>query len=470
MKPLFSSLLLLLLFSLPGRSQIVKIKSSEGYVPTRDSVRLFYRILGEGKDTLVVFHGGGFGAAYMIPDLMPLAAHHKLLYFDQPGTGYSTVVNDTARLSIRRFVQDVEGLREYFHFQKMNVLAHSNGGLLFGYYATIHPERVASAILINPTTASQRWANTNRFDSVSLAILKQNRARYRSSPADVVKACWDYYAVWARGKFPTPVHARRIWGDVCNCNQQNLLNPLLFYSLQSMAPWDITGGLARLQARTLIIGGDMDETPVGAWEEWNKSLPHSRLLIIKGTGHLPYVDKPAVFFAAAEQFLSNHWPDDSVTAAGGAGYLAPGDWKGSPYQKARAAVITIENELVHRLNQGAWDTVAAVYAPDATIYGPGSPPVTGRRAIASFWHTASIRGMHSAELQLIDLEQSGDQLIARGKYVLYGSAGDIIDLGKFMAVYRKEKSGWRLHTDIFNTSMETRSPIEVPDYLNLPGQ
>jgi proline iminopeptidase len=468
MKPLLSLMLFPLLISLTLNAQTIKLKSSEGYIKTTDSVLVFYKILGEGKDTVVVFHGGGFGSNYMVPDLTPLAAHHTLLFFDQPGTGFSSVVNDTARLNINRFVGDVEIVRKHFHLQKMKVLAHSNGALLAGYYATAHPEHIAAMVLINPTPASQRWPNINRLDSASQAILKQNRKIYRSAPKDSIKACWDYYAVWVRAKFPTPLHARRIWGDPCNCNQQNLLNPNLFYSLQSMGEWDITTKLSNLKARTLVIGGDQDQTPVGAFEEWKNSLPNSHLLIIRGTGHVPYVDNPRVFFAAVEQFLQNKWPDQSVLQAEGGGIIFPTDINGSAYLKARAAVIKVENELVRLVNKTAWDSVAAIYAKDAVILAPGSPPVTGQKAIASFWHTVSIRGMHTMELQFIDLEQSGDKLIAKGKYVMNDSHNEIIDIGKFMAIYKREGSKWRLQTDMLNTSMETRSPIEVPDYLILP--
>ena len=458
---------LIFMISFAVKSQTVKLKSSEGYVQTNDSVRLFYRLLGEGKDTIVVFHGGGFGSNYLVPDLTPLAAHHALLFFDQPGTGFSSVVRDTARLSINRFVQDIEILRKYFRIQKMKVLAHSNGGVLFGYYATIHPDNIESAILINPSPASQKWQNSTRLDSTTQLILKQNRKIYRSSPSDSVKACWDYYAVWVRGKFPTPIHARRIWGDPCNCNQQNLLNPILFYSLQSMGKWDITAPLSKVKARTLIVAGNKDEIPVAAFEEWKRSLPNSQLLIINGTGHLPFVDNPAVFFAAAEQFLQNKWPGNSVQQTKAVGIVFPTDEKGSAYLKARAAVINVENELVRLINKASWDSVAAIYATDATIFAPGSPPVTGQKAIASFWHTVSIRGMHTMELQFIDLEQSGDKLIARGKYVMNNKQDEIIDIGKFIAIYTKEKNKWRLQTDMFNTNMETRSPVEVPDYLTL---
>ena len=468
MKSFLTGLSLTLMIPFAVNSQTVKLKSSQRYIQTKDSVRLFYRLIGEGKDTIVVFHGGGFGSSYLVPDLTPLAAHHALLFFDQPGTGFSTVVRDTARLNINRFVQDVEIVRNHFRIKKMKVLAHSNGGIMLGYYAIMHPDNIESMILINPSPASQKWPNLNRLDSISRLILNQNSKIYRSAPIDSIKACWDYYAVWARGKFPTPLHVRRMWGDVCNCDQKNQLNPIRYYPLQSMGKWDITNQLSRVKARTLIVGGDKDETPVGAWEEWNKSVPNGQLLIIKGTAHLPYVDNPAVFFAAAEQFLQNEWPDNSVHEAKGVGIVFPADEKGSAYLKARAAVINVENELVRLINKAAWDSVAAIYATDATIFGPGSPPVIGQKAIESFWHTVSIRGMHTMELQFIDLEQSGDKLIVRGKYVMNNKQDEIIDIGKFIAIYRKEKNKWRLQTDMFNTSMETRSPLEVPDYLTLP--
>ena len=91
----------------------------------------------------------------------------------------------------------------------------------------------------------------------------------------------------------------------------------------------------------------------------------------------------------------------------------------------------------------------------------------GRNAIATFWRTVSKRGMHSLQLHLVDLKISGDLLIANGKYVMRNRKNEILDVGKFIAIYTKEKKEWRLQTDMFNSSLETRSPLEVPDYLTL---
>jgi hypothetical protein len=75
--------------------------------------------------------------------------------------------------------------------------------------------------------------------------------------------------------------------------------------------------------------------------------------------------------------------------------------------------------------------------------------------------------MKSLELQLMDIELSGELLFGRGKSVIRDNQNDIIDIGKFIAIYKKINSQWVLYTDIFNSSPETRSPIAEPDYLIL---
>lgn len=182
---------------------------------------------------------------------------------------------------------------------------------------------------------------------------------------------------------------------------------------------------------------------------------------------MPHVDYPAAFASAVETCMQHQSPDQSVLQAHGAGVVLAGDAKGSAYLKARASIIRIENNLVRLINKAAWDSVASLYLPDATIYPPGAPPVLGQKAISTFWRTVASRGMKAIDLQLVDLEYSGDLLIAKGKYEMTNPQKSIIDIGKFVAIYRKEKNQWRLHTDIFNSSLETRSPIEIPDYLTV---
>jgi hypothetical protein len=75
---------LFLLFVLPILFGCATTKSTrapltsarEGYVDAGGGVRLFYRLLGTGPDTLIMIHGGpGLTMDYFLEDLAPLAEH-----------------------------------------------------------------------------------------------------------------------------------------------------------------------------------------------------------------------------------------------------------------------------------------------------------------------------------------------------------------------------------------------------------
>src|SRR5687767_1244262 len=86
----------------------------EGFVDAGDGVRLYYRMVGCGPDTVVVLHGGpGFSMEYFAKDLESLAERHTLLFYDQRGTGRSSLVSDAAALDARRFAEDLEAIRRH---------------------------------------------------------------------------------------------------------------------------------------------------------------------------------------------------------------------------------------------------------------------------------------------------------------------------------------------------------------------
>ncbi len=87
----------------------------EGYIESHDGVALYYRTLGVAGDTVVVVHGGPFvDHGYLAPDLEPLAETHVLTFYDQRGTGRSTLVSDTASLRIAAHIADLEAVRRHF--------------------------------------------------------------------------------------------------------------------------------------------------------------------------------------------------------------------------------------------------------------------------------------------------------------------------------------------------------------------
>ena len=60
------------------------------------------RVSGREGDTVVVLHGGPFfSLGYIAADLEPLADRHVLLFYDQRGSGRSTLVADSLSLDAR---------------------------------------------------------------------------------------------------------------------------------------------------------------------------------------------------------------------------------------------------------------------------------------------------------------------------------------------------------------------------------
>jgi pimeloyl-ACP methyl ester carboxylesterase len=270
--------------------------------------------------------------------------------------------------------------------QKLNLLGHSTGGFITGFYAAANPEKIKSILLVNSMPAKPEWSVnfTSKLDSVSSLIKKQNAKILYSSPLDTLKACWDYYALDGRGFYPTPQGVRRTWGDVCNSKMSNTLNPSKWHIYASMGNYDLTDKFTEVSARVLIIAGDDDVIPMASFEQWKNSFQNSTLIKVPGAAHFPHVDAPSAFFTAVELFLQGKTPDYSILDVSVAGVVLPGDKMGTAYQQARAAIIQVENELVKQVNKGDWESAASIYATDASIMAPGATPVTGRQAIASF--------------------------------------------------------------------------------------
>jgi proline iminopeptidase len=128
----------------------------EGYITAPDGVRLFYRTVGSAAEILVAVHGGpGNSLNSILPDLEPLAKNRTVIYYDQRGGGSSELVKDPEKLSIRKHIEDLETVRKFFKLEKMTLLGNSWGGLLIGYYAAAHPDRVERMVFHAPASPSK---------------------------------------------------------------------------------------------------------------------------------------------------------------------------------------------------------------------------------------------------------------------------------------------------------------------------
>jgi ketosteroid isomerase-like protein len=122
--------------------------------------------------------------------------------------------------------------------------------------------------------------------------------------------------------------------------------------------------------------------------------------------------------------------------------------------KLSADIDAANAKFTERFSQGD-GSVATLYAPGATVCPPNSDFISGIGAIRDFWKGAYEAGIKKVKLETINVEAVGPMAQETGKYTLYSDDDKLIDAGKYLVVWKKEKGGWMLYRDIWNTSTPT---------------
>ena len=288
----------------------------EGYLTTPDSLRLHYRIEGTRGDTLIAINGGpGMDMESIWGDFAPLAARHVVIFYDQRGTGQSTLPSDTTRLNAERQVADLDAVRRHFGLEQVVLVAHSYGPLLAASYAIAHPSAVRRMVFFGPVPPRradlwQRYGQSmaSRLDSGQVARMAEANRRLESPTADVRQACRDYWAIALRPRLAEPDRTLPlIRSDLCASNPAGIRFGLATTNhlvMGSYGDWDLRGALRNVTAPTLVVHGEAESIPMDLVEEWTTSLPHATLLRIPRAAHFTYAERPELVWPAVEAFLA----------------------------------------------------------------------------------------------------------------------------------------------------------------------
>ena len=99
------------------------------------------------------------------------------------------------------------------------------------------------------------------------------------------------------------------------------------------------------------------------------------------------------------------------------------------------------------------DGIAACYTPDGQLLPSNHDVIAGTAAIAGFWRAVIAAGIGEAQLETVEVEGRGDLAVEVGRYALAGADGGTLDQGKYVVVWHREGGGWKLHRDIWTTSL-----------------
>ncbi|MEJ2086168.1 MAG: alpha/beta fold hydrolase, partial [Acidobacteriota bacterium] len=237
-----------------------------------------------------------------------LASNHKVILFDQRGTGLSSGPVDSESITMENFIQDIEGIRTAFGIEKMNLFGHSWGGMLAMHYALRYPENLKSLILASTAASFSSFGDMRKAivearspaDSAALREIADSEA-FQQRDAETVERFWRiYFKVY----FADPTLAL----DLDLAFTENTLrysDAVASLILQSAGEFDLHEALTTLTVPTLVLHGDADPMPLAYAERIHQSIPDSRLVVLERSGHWVFVDAIDQITTAVEEFLSD---------------------------------------------------------------------------------------------------------------------------------------------------------------------
>lgn len=298
----------------------------DGYLVTDDGVRLYYRLVGAGKNIVIVVHGGpGLDHTYMVPTIERLAREHTLVFYDQRGGGRSDAVPDVARLTYAHHVSDLETLRRHLGVPTVALLAHSMGAMVVASYARDYPDQISRLVLIGAPAPVSGQAHLDFWsvvqarlrERVDVATLERLKPLYDpkrwEEAEDPVAICREYYRLLMPAYTANPNAWQELRMDACGAPPEAVRNQrrVTRLILSTLKDFDFRPALTRVTAPTLIVHGTHEPIPVEVPWTWARALPNARVLLVPRSGHFPQNEQAETFLAAVGEFLAGNWPPAS---------------------------------------------------------------------------------------------------------------------------------------------------------------
>ena len=227
-----------------------------------------WRVTGTGPP-LVLVHGLSGSSRWWDRVLPSLTESYECHLLDVPRFGSALRPGDTAEW-IARWM-DAGAL------DHVRLVGHSVGGAAAARLAALRPELVDALVLVS-AVGMPFGRPMNRYLLPLVATLRTTGPRFLT----------------------------RLAVDASRNGPSALLRGGLY-----AARADVREEASAIQAPTLLVWGDRDTiVPFTVADEWLRTIPRARLVVLSGAGHVPMVERPAAFIDALGEFLDE--PGDLI--------------------------------------------------------------------------------------------------------------------------------------------------------------
>lgn len=264
------------------------------YVESRDGAKIYYEESGVGQP-LVFVHGWAMsGRVWHFQQ--KLADSHRLIVMDLRGHGHSSTAVDG--YSLGNFAADVVALCEQLDLVGAILVGWSMGAQVVLQAFPDLKQHLTGLVLVGGTprfSAAQGYPHGLPPAEVKGMLLRLKR--------DYQKTMGDFFrGMFAEGELDHEQYQRIVHEVVLKGRSPEPEAALK--SLQILAEADLRPNLGQIDCPVLLVHGSKDTICIPAASTYMAGeLPRARLHIIEGSGHAPFIARPAEFNSMVRGFL-----------------------------------------------------------------------------------------------------------------------------------------------------------------------
>jgi pimeloyl-ACP methyl ester carboxylesterase len=260
-----------------------------------DGIQLHVRDRGR-KDgpALILLHGFGASLHTWEPWARSLTSEYRVIRFDMPGAGLSDPDPD-GDYSDARSMRVLTAVMDHFGIAKASLIGNSMGGKIAWKFAAAFPDRVDKLVLISPDGFASPGEEYGKRQPVPSMV----RLMRYALPKPLLKMNLQ----------PAYGDPAKLTDDILTRYHDLLLGPgnrdAMIARMEQTELVEPEPLLRSIMAPTLLLWGQKDAMiPVANADDYLKSLPNAKLVVLPGLGHLPQEEAPETSVVSLKQFLA----------------------------------------------------------------------------------------------------------------------------------------------------------------------
>ncbi len=244
-------------------------------------VQLSYERTGSGPPLLAIMGMSGTRLSWGEPFLGSLRESFEVIAYDHRGVGESSRME--APFTIADLARDATGLLDVLELDSAHVLGISMGGMVAQELALAHPERIRTLAL--GCTYCGGPGSSLASPAVAQRLVESLRSGDRAS---ALRTGWEI-CISPRFRDDPELYDAYL----ARAQQRPVARDVILAQMQAIAVHDTSARLSGLEPPTLIVHGSADDLiPVQNAHVIAGHMPHARLEILDGAGHLFFWEEP----------------------------------------------------------------------------------------------------------------------------------------------------------------------------------